>query len=47
MVREGPVEKMREMEFYKIYIKPVDIWLDLCYAYDEGFLEPSELRRWP
>ena len=47
MVREGDVEKMREMDFYDVYIKPVDIWMDLWYAYCEGFLDPEQLRKWP
>ena len=47
MVREGDIEKMREMEFYDVYIKPVDIWMDLWYAYCEGFLDPEQLRKWP
>jgi len=47
IVREGMFEVYREMEYYDIYIKPHDVWLDLMYAHNEGFLEPSELRNWP
>ena len=47
MIREGDKEIYREMEIYDIYIKPQDVWLDLTYAYNEGFLDPTELRNWP
>lgn len=47
MVDEGDAERMRDMEEYDIYILPEGKWLDLNYAYDEGFLDPDELRRWP
>jgi hypothetical protein len=46
LVREGYVEKMREMYAYDVYLKPLDTWMDLLYAYNEGFLEPSQLRKW-
>ena len=44
LVREGHVEKMREMEFYDVYLKPLDTWMDLPYAYHEGFLDSTQLR---
>jgi hypothetical protein len=47
MVREGYVEVYREMAYYDVYIKPDDKWVDLNYAYEEGFLDPEELRKWP
>lgn len=47
LVKEGGVEVHRDMEDYDVYIKPYDTWLDLEYAYAEGFLDPQELRRWP
>ena len=46
LVREGHVEKMREMEFYDVYLKPLDTWMDLPYAYHEGFLDSTQLRKW-
>ena len=46
MIREGYVEVYREMVYYDVYIKPDDQWMDLSYAYEEGFLDPEELRRW-
>ena len=46
-VRECYNEVYREMEFYDVYIKPDDQWVDFIYAFKEGFLEPSELRSWP
>lgn len=46
MVREGHVEVYREMDYYDVYIKPDDKWVDLSYAYEEGFLDPDELRKW-
>ena len=46
MVREGYVEVYREMAYYDVYIKPDDTWVDLSYAYEEGFLDPEELRKW-
>lgn len=46
MVREGYVEVYREMVYYDVYIKPDDRWMDLSYAYKEGFLDPEELRKW-
>ena len=46
MVNEGDAERMREMEEYDVYIKPDDKWVDLSYAYSEGFLDPDQLRRW-
>ncbi len=46
MVREGYVEVYREMVYYDVYIKPDDKWMDLSYAYEEGFLDPEELRKW-
>lgn len=46
MIREGHIEVYREMAYYDVYIKPHDKWVDLSYAYEEGFLDPEELRKW-
>jgi len=46
MVNDGYTERMREMKEYDIYIQPEDKWLDLTYAYNEGFLDSNQLRRW-
>ena len=47
MVSEYDLEVYRDMCFYEVYIKQKDDWLDLIYAYKEGFLDPSQLRNWP
>ena len=39
-------EVARKMKDYDVYVKPSGKWMDLTYAYEEGFLDPSELRRW-
>jgi len=47
MVEEYGIEVMRNMCDYDIYIKPHDVWLDLSYAEEEGFLDSKELKKWP
>lgn len=39
-------EVVREMKDYDVYLKPESKWIDLRYAFDEGFLEPEQLRKW-
>ena len=46
IVRDGPHEQHQNMKDYNIYIAQEGLWLDLIYAYQEGFIEPSELRSW-
>ena len=47
IVEEAGREVVREMKDYDVYIKPHDSWTDLTYAQEEGFLDPSQLRKWP
>jgi hypothetical protein len=47
MVEEYGIEVIRNMCDYDIYIKPHDMWLDLSYAEEEGFLDSKELKKWP
>mgnify|MGYP003650096089 CR=1 FL=1 len=47
MVDEGDQERAREMDEYDVYITPDRKWMDLTYAYNEGFLDPNQLRNWP
>jgi len=46
IVSENGREVVREINDYEVFIKPDGIWMCLSYAYQEGFLEPDELRRW-
>jgi hypothetical protein len=46
MVDEGDAERAREMIEYDVYINPYDKWMDLTYAYNEGFLDPNQLKNW-
>ena len=46
IVDEGDEERAREMDGYDVFIKPDQKWMDLTYAYNEGFLDPKQLRDW-
>jgi hypothetical protein len=46
MVDEGDAERAREMIEYDVYINPYDKWMDLTYAYNEGFLDSNQLKNW-
>ena len=46
IVDEGDQERAREMIEYDVYITPEKKWMDLTYAYNEGFLDSSQLRNW-
>jgi hypothetical protein len=46
MVNEGDAERAREMIEYDVYINPYDKWMDLTYAYNEGFLDSNQLKNW-
>lgn len=47
LVNEAGREVVREMKHYEVYITPDKNWEDLTYAYQEGFLDPEQLRKWP
>ena len=46
IVDEGDEERAREMVEYDVYINPYDKWMDLTYAYNEGFLDSNQLKNW-
>ena len=46
IIEYGGREVLRKMKDYDVYLKPRDKWMDLTYAYEEGFLDPMELGKW-
>jgi len=47
IVDEGDKERVQDMGFYDVWIVPDQKWMDLTYAYNEGFLDSDQLRKWP